>query len=88
MIEQWVGCCERNQIPSPKEFQEVDYIASIATYLEVDANDPTHIVDAYFNSWWLLDAEALDFPSYAFDPYEYLVVHRPQVSTMLVCHLW
>jgi len=87
MIEWWVGCCDRNQIPSTKEFQEVDYIASIETYLKVNANDPTCIVDAYFNGWWLLDAKELGFPSYAFDPYEYLVVHQPQVSTMLVHYL-
>jgi len=87
MIEQWVGCCNRNWIPSAEEFQKVDYIAGIETYFEVGTNDPTHIVDAYFNAWWLLDAEELDFPSYAFNPYEYLVVHQPQVSTMLVCYL-
>ena len=56
-------------------------------YLKVDTNDTTCIVDAYFNGWWLLDAEELDFPSYAFNPYEYLAVHWPQVSTMLVCYL-
>jgi hypothetical protein len=70
--------------PQGLNFVETAFVAGIQRHLEVDADDPTRIVDGYLKAWWLNVGDEVDFPSYAFDPHEYLEVHRPQVSNMLL----
>lgn len=82
MLQQRMIWCTTNNDPEGIHFSEKDYIAGIQRYLDVDTDDPTRIVDGYLNAWWWGDCNAPAFPSYAFDPYDYLEIHRPQVSNM------
>jgi hypothetical protein len=85
MLQQRMVWCTTNNDPDGVYFPELEYIAGIQRYLEVDPDDPTRIVDAYINAWWWGDYNAPPaFPSYAFDPHEYLELHQPQVSNMLI----
>ena len=87
MLQQRVVWCTTSNDPEGIQFSEVEYIAGIQRYLEVDADDPTRIVQGYINAWWRSDDNQPDFPLYAFDPHDHLAVHRPQVSNMLVIYL-
>jgi hypothetical protein len=59
---------------------ELEHIAGIQRYLEVDGDDPTRIVDGYLNAWWHGEVLDQNLESYIFGPHEHLAVHRPQVS--------
>lgn len=78
MLQERARWCTSHD-PQCLEFLETTFVAGIQRYLKVDADDPTRSVDAYLKAWWLNVGDELDFPSYAFDPQEYLEVHRPQV---------
>lgn len=67
-----------------RHLAEKQQIDKVKRYLAVDADDPTRIVNRYLNSWWLHDSEQLIIPSYAFVPEDYLTIHRPQVSILLL----
>jgi len=73
MLQQRVVWCMTSNDPEGIQFSEVEYIAGIQRYLEVD---PTRIVHGYINAWW----RSTDFPLYAFDPHDHLAVHRPQIK--------
>jgi hypothetical protein len=81
MLQQW--CTTTNDLPGIP-FSELEYISGIQRYLEVDADDPTRIVDTYVNAWWHGECDGDNFIAYAFAPREYLEVHRPQVSNMFL----
>jgi hypothetical protein len=61
-----------------------DYQDQQPHYEGMGSTDPTHVVDGYLKAWWLNVGDEVDFPSYAFDPQEYLEVHWPQVSNMFL----
>jgi hypothetical protein len=81
MMEEWALYFTSDDLQG-LNFVETVFVAGLQSYLEVDANDPTCIVDGYLKGWWLNVGDEVDFPSYAFNPQEYLEVHRPQVSNM------
>ena len=78
-----LGCLEHND-PEGKDFLELEYIPAIQRYLKVNADDPTHIADSYINSWWSKQNDPENYNSYPFAPHDFLVVHQPQVSNMLL----
>jgi hypothetical protein len=82
MLQQWAMWCTTSNNPDSIQFLEVEYVAGIQRYLEVDDDDPSRTVIGYLNAWWFDEGCHMDFPSYAFDPHDYLEIHRPQVSNM------
>jgi hypothetical protein len=84
MLQGWAMWCSSSDNPDGTQFSEVEFVAGIQRYLEVDSDDPTRIVDGYLHAWWIDEGCHLDFPSYGFDPHDYLELHRPQVSNMFL----
>lgn len=82
MMQERVLWCGINNDPEGVNFPELEYIPGIERYLEVDADDPTRSVDAYNHAWWHDQGVEPSVLSYAFDPYNFLELHRPQVSNM------
>lgn len=82
MLQQWAVWCATNSNPDKTPFFKAEYISGIQRYLKVDADDPTCTVNGYLYPWWLDDGCPFNFPSYAFNPHDYLEVHRPQVTNM------
>ena len=84
MLQQRVFWCAAGHDPEGIHFSEMEYVAGIQRYIEVEADDPTRIVGGYFKAWWHGGSNLAEIPSYASDPYEYLEVHRAQVSNIFL----
>jgi hypothetical protein len=84
MLQQWMVWCTSQPDPEGLHFPETDYIDGIRRYLDVDADDPTRIVEGYLNGWWWVGTNAPSVPTYAFNPEQYLAGHRPQVCGMFL----
>jgi hypothetical protein len=84
MLQERTLWCGENNDPEGENFPELEYIPGIQRYLEVDADDATRSVDAYDHAWWQGDRGEPTVLSYAFEPYNFLALHRPQVSNVLI----
>jgi hypothetical protein len=84
MVEHGTWWCSERNDPEGQNFPELEYIPAIQRYLKVDADDPTRIVDSYINSWWSKQNDPENDNSYPFASHDFLMVHRPQVSNMLL----